>query len=99
MMDKLGILLMEEENGSTSVQLFADPDKAVGSYDNLIGKEGQKPQRAVFVHITHGDKPSVMMKTKMLPVPQIPKSEMPDAWILGKGPIFLDSDKSHPIQG
>jgi len=88
MRDRLGVLLMEEENGEVAIQLFSDPDGAKDSFDNLLGTLGQKPQRATFLKLEYM-KESRMVSAwcKDLPVPEKPKSEAPDAWILGKGPV------------
>lgn len=94
MRDKLGVLLMEEENGEIAVQLFSDPDKAKGSFDNLVGTLGQKPQRATFLRLEYIEgKREIVAWSKNLPVPEKPKDELPDAWILGKGAVWFDEGK------
>jgi hypothetical protein len=94
MRDKLGVLFMEEENGEIAVQLFCDPDKAKDSFDNLAGTLGQKPQRAIFLKLEYAEgKKEVSAWCKNLPVPEKPKDEMPDAWVLGKGPVRFDEEK------
>ena len=52
MRDKLGVLIVEEEDGSVGVQLFTDPVKGKESFDNWVGKAGQKPQRARYISLT-----------------------------------------------
>jgi hypothetical protein len=107
MREVLGVLLMEEENGSIAVQLFAEPDRAMDSFKNLTGRIGQKPQRATFLKITYdtdtmeislphgtltqGKKP-VEMLVKDLPVPEPEKVE---AYRLGEGPIKLSKEEVH----
>lgn len=90
MRDKLGVLLVEEEDGSIAVQLFSDPDNAKGSFDNLNGKEGQAPQRATFLNLYYkGD--GVVMKdfvAKNLPV----VVEKEDAWRIGEGPVSIPEE-------
>ncbi len=96
MRDSLGVLLMEEADGSIAVQLFADPVKSKESFDNMKGKLGQAPQRATFLSLAYEDKPEgvkLVLKdfvAKNLPVPEVPASERPDAWRLGEGPIKLE---------
>lgn len=52
MLDKLGILIVEEVDGKIGVQIFADPAGAKLSFDNLVGKIGQNPQRVRFIAMT-----------------------------------------------
>jgi hypothetical protein len=98
MRSKLGILLMEEENGQIAVQLFADPDAAGESFDNLKGKINQKPQRATYVKLDY-DKATVMSVSKNLPVPEVPVEDRPDAWRLGEGPIKIEEVKNESGNG
>lgn len=92
MRNKLGILLMEEVDGNIAVQLFADPDKAGESFDNLKGKIGQLPQRATFIKLDYVNAVTVAI-SKDLPVPEIPVAERPDGWRLGEGPIKIEDKK------
>lgn len=93
MKSKLGILLMEEENGQIAIQLFADPDKAGESFDNLKGKINQKPQRATYIKLDY-EKATVVSVSKDLPVPEIPVEDRPDAWRLGEGPVNIKENKN-----
>ena len=94
MRDRIGILLMEEENGEIAVQLFSDPDRAKESFDNLMGTVGQKPQRATFIQVQYVDgKREISAWAKNLPVEDVPASERPDAWIVGKGPVWFDQER------
>jgi hypothetical protein len=81
---KLGVMLMEEEDGSVSVQLYNDPNDLKESFNSLTGKPGDKPQRATMLSLDYsGD--VVEAAEKNLPV--IPdKSNVPDMHVLGKGP-------------
>lgn len=92
MRDRLGILLMEEADGTIAVQLFHDPDKAGESFDNLKGKQGQAPQRATFIKLDYV-KASVVSVSKDLPVPEPPVEDMPDGWRLGEGPVKIEDKK------
>ena len=98
MRDKLGVILMEEADGQIAVQLFADPDKARESYNNLKGKLGQTPQRVTYLKIAYEGSPDGLrtildFTAKDLPVPEVPVSERPDAWRLGEGPIKIEDKK------
>lgn len=91
MREILGVLLMEEEDGSVAVQLFASPDKATESFNNLAGRKGQKPQRATFLKIGFVEK-KVEMLVKDLPIPEL--SEKMDAFRLGEGPIKISEENA-----
>lgn len=91
MRKELGILLMEEENGSVAVQLFAEPDKAVASFNNLVGKKEQKPQRATFLKIGYEGK-VVEMLVKDLPAQEL--FDKLDGYRLGEGPIKISEEKT-----
>jgi hypothetical protein len=92
MRDKLGILLMEETDGGIAVQLFAEPEKALESFDNLAGTLTQKPQRATFLNVSYVDK-TAGIKIKDLPVPPLPVEERPDGYKLGDGPVKFSEEK------
>ena len=95
MRDKLGIMLVEEANGQIGVQLFADPDKVRESFDNMVGKLGQSPQRVTFLALKYEQKENGLVlslgdfRAKDLPMPEVPISERPDAWRLGEGPVKI----------
>lgn len=93
MKDKLGVLLMEEEDGNISVQLFSDPDKAGESFDNLNGRQGQKPQRATFIKLDYANATTTGV-SKDLPVPPTPIDERPDGYRIGEGPVKFDKEQS-----
>ena len=89
MRDRLGVLLMEEADGTVAVQLFHDPVKAGESFDNLKGKDGQAPQRATFINLDYV-RASVISVSKDLPVPEPSVEDKPDGWRLGEGPVKFD---------
>jgi hypothetical protein len=91
MRDKLGILLMEDEEGGIGVQSFADPDKAIEALDNLKGKPGDKPSRATFIRIDYEGKQSDI-RVKDLPDLDDP-SKRPDGYRLGSGPVWLPKEE------
>lgn len=93
MRDKLGILLMEEEDGTVAVQLYSDPDKFVDSFNNMVGKIGQKPQRATLVKLYFEPTVIIQVLSKTLPVQQLSKDQLPDGLKLGEGPIHLENMK------
>jgi hypothetical protein len=83
---KLGVLLMEAEDGSVSVQLYEDPQKLKDSFEQLAGKPGDKPSRATMLGLNYtGD--VVEAATKTLPKPSTPPDARPDMHVLGKGPV------------
>ena len=87
MRKELGVLLMEEESGSVAVQLFENPDKALGSFRNLAGRIGQKPQRATFLKIDCEKKVAEIL-IKDLPAPEL--FEKLDGYRLGEGPVKIE---------
>jgi len=94
MREKLGILLMEEADGNTAVQLFADPDKAKESFDNMPGKIGQSPQRATFIRLDYTAGSTVAEAwSKGLPVPEVPPDQRPDGFRIGEGPITFKKEE------
>lgn len=98
MRDKLGILLMEEEDGKIAVQLFADPAKAKESFDNMPGKIGQPPQRATFIRLDYTAGVTVAEAwSKDLPVPQVPPEQRPDGYRIGEGPITFKKEEDKCI--
>ena len=80
MYDKLGILIVEEADGKMGVQLFADPVATKESFDNLIGKLGQKPQRVRFIVVTDKSGQAEVF-VKDLPVTQ---AEPPEHYVIGE---------------
>ena len=83
MRDKLGVLLVEDEAGGISVQLFADPKAAGESFKELRGRTGDKPSRATFVGIAWSSTCASHVESKMLPEPVL---EASDGWVVGEGP-------------
>jgi hypothetical protein len=83
MRDELGVLLVEDEKGEVSVQLFADPAKAREVFQQLTD---DKRLRATFL-VVDWKKKSVEALTKELP--ESLEGERPDGWKVGVGPIFF----------
>jgi len=86
MRDKLGVLLMESQDGEVAVQLFADPEVAGKSFAELKGHAGEKPKRATFLDIRYaqdGQFRTCAAMSRNLPVPP---EEPSDGWVLGEGP-------------
>ena len=64
MKEKLGILLMEEEDGNINVQLFESPENARGVLDNLLGHPKDPPRRATLFSVDYeGKSVEVLLKT------------------------------------
>ena len=82
---QLGVMLMEDEDGAVSVQLFQDTKKAVESFDQLSGAPGDKPQRATLLTLNY-DGDVVDAAAKMLPE-TVDKTKGPDMHVLGTGPV------------
>ena len=96
MKNMLGILLMEEENGTITVQYYTSPDKALASFSNLAGQLGQKSQRATFLKIDY-EKDVVEMFVKKLPSPEL--MEKLDGYRLGEGPVKMDDgDRDNVVE-
>ena len=86
--DKIGILLMEEPDGNMAVELYSDPDDLAGRFDNLKGRPADEPSRATFIKLSwEGGQANIEAISKDLPVPAIPAEDRPDAWRLGEGPV------------
>ena len=81
---KIGILLMEDEDGTMSVQLFQSPDKMLDSYNQLSGSPGGKSQRATMLNLDY-DGTKVVVDSKMLP-DEVDLKNRPDMHVLGHGP-------------
>lgn len=90
MRGKLGVLLMEDEDGKIAVQMFAEPNTAESSFDNLVGRVGQKPQRATFLKIQYDGELKVEAKAKTLPVAE---DITRDAFRLGEGWVKVEDGK------
>ena len=95
MRKELGIILMEEVDGTVAVQFFADSNKAGESFDNTKGTLGQAPQRMTFIALQYtadGQLRTSTVTSKDLPVPEVPLEERPDAWRLGEGPVKIKKE-------
>jgi len=92
MRDKLGVLLMEDKDGQMGVQIFADPESLAESFAQLHGKVSDDPSRATFLSIDY-KKGKVDVKVKDLPVKDPPRSEKPDGYVLGQGPVWFDKEE------
>ena len=88
MRDKLGVLLVEAEDGGVSVQLFEDPDRAAGSFEQLKGKPEDKPSRATFLDLRYGPGGVSVGRAARTDLP-LPAAEPPDGWVVGEGPRRL----------
>ena len=86
MRDRLGVLVMEDEENGVSVQLFEDTEKARTSFRNLKGRPGDPPTRATLITVDHTGQ-TVKGDSVMLPVLPDTSEDAPDAWVLGVGPI------------
>jgi hypothetical protein len=90
MLDKIAVILQEDEKGQVSVQLHAGPDNALKSFKNMHGRVQDPPSRVSLVTIDYKNK-ETEVRTKDLPQ-NSPKDEQPDGIVLGKGPIWLDKE-------
>lgn len=86
MRKKIGVLLMEAEDGAVSVQLYQSPEKLREAFDQLAGKPGDRPTRATMLGL-HYDSDVVEAVTKDLPKPPTNPDDLPDMHVLGKGPV------------
>ena len=82
MVDRMGVLLVEQEDGQVSVQLFLDPAKAKEIFQQLDSKE---KIRATFLTADWMEK-KVEGEVKELPLDK--SGERMEYWQLGVGPIF-----------
>lgn len=93
MRERLGILLMEEENGEIAVQLFADPDKLAESFKQMKGNHTDPNRRATFIRLEYGAV-TIEAHAKELPVNEGSKENAPDGYRLGEGPIYFDKEEN-----
>jgi hypothetical protein len=94
MRDKIGLFMLEDEDGEVSIQLYADTKQLKSTFANLVRLESNKSARATMVCLDFGDgQPKVDAVSKDLPVESVPADERPDGIVLGKGPLFLPDEK------
>ena len=79
---KLGLLLMEDEKGEVSVQLFADPGAAGEIFRQL---SDTKRLRATFVAL---DWEARQVRAEAKELPESMEGERMECWKVGQGPIF-----------
>jgi len=82
MRDRLGILLIEDETGEVSVQLFSNPDVSFAAFKELTS---EKKIRGTYVKVDWSGN-IVESWSKELPTDGI--GERMDYWEVGKGPVF-----------
>lgn len=87
MREKLGVVLMEDDDGKVSVQLFENPAAAREGVEQLNGKPGEPKRRATFVGLSFGESVSVEVLSKEIPTD---RSETPDYHVVGEGPKTLE---------
>jgi len=92
MRSKLGILLVEDECGQVSVQLFADGKGVEDAFNNLTGRVGDPPSRATLLMVDYLSENSTRVSVKMLPV-VVPVEEIPDGFVLGSGPVKFPNEE------
>jgi hypothetical protein len=88
MRKELGVLLMEDESGEISVQLFAEVVGVEKAFKNLAGSPADPPRRATLVSIRYGEdgEAQIASLTKLLPFMESVENR-PDGYVLGSGPI------------
>jgi len=95
MRDKIGLFVLEAEDGEVSVQLFGDIDNLKTIFPNLVKTHGDKGARATMLCLEFGEgQPVVVVDSKMLPVEPIPVDERPDGKVVGGDPVFLPKKES-----
>ena len=93
MRDEMGVLLMEDEDGSVAVQLFAKPESVLKAFEELKGNPGDKPQRATLLNLRWSADGVVVVdrQSRMLPVIELTENR-PDGFVLGEGPVKFKKD-------
>ena len=81
MMDKLGILVVEESDGKIGIQLFAEPEKAKSSFEQLARGTFE---RVTFLDLDFTGELKVVGMTKK---PDEIKAPEHAGWRIGQGPI------------
>jgi len=93
MRKELGVLLIEDEKGGISVQLFSEIDGPEKAFLNLTGNPGDKPTRATWVALRYVGKDSVQQTVKSKDLPSIEDiNAIPDGYVLGEGPVTFKKD-------
>jgi hypothetical protein len=82
MRKQLGVLLVEDEEGKFSVQLFEEFAKAKEVFEQLTGSQ---KLRATFISMDWEKK---FIEGLVKELPESLKGERMDRWELGKGPIY-----------
>jgi hypothetical protein len=88
MRTEIGVLLMEETDGSVAVQLFAETTVAERVFGNLKGHPGDPRRRATLLTLKYGEdgKVEVGSQARMTPVIETTESR-PDGYVIGEGPV------------
>ena len=88
MLDKLGILLVEESNGRVAVQLYADPEAMAPIIKEMNGKLTDDPKRVTYLKLKYKEGKVEIYggDAKMIPVPI---EDGPDGIQLGVGPVKI----------
>jgi len=89
MRERLGMLVIEDVAGKVSIQLFSDIEKALSMYRDLRGKPGDEVSRATFLTLSWPS--GCEMESRELPV-LTDKSNEPDGWRVGVGPITFEKE-------
>jgi hypothetical protein len=91
---RIGVLLVDND-GDVSVQLYEDPLKGLSQFENWRGQADQKV-RATYICLEYEGDLKVRALTKELP--EGPSRET--AWRLGEGPLDVTkvSFRKHPLK-
>ena len=90
MRPKVGVILMEEQDGSIEVQLFSAPEQALDSFKQIHGNPADEPSRATFVSLNY-EAGKAGVWTKDLPVTEDRENAL-DGVRLGDGPVWFNKE-------
>jgi len=91
---EIGVLLMEDANGSVAVQLFAETAGVEKAFDDLNGHPGDPQRRATLLTLKYGDDGKVVdarSRSRIIPIIE-PVESRPDGFVLGEGPVVFPKE-------
>jgi hypothetical protein len=91
MRDKLSILIMEGPDDKLAVEIYKDGPKALEAFSSLVGKPGDPPSRATFLHLDQNSEKIIHHEVRNLPIVPDPDDE-PWGYELGVGPMEKPED-------
>jgi len=99
MREDVGVLLVEDDKGEISVQLFANSKILESWFENLNGRVSEPKKRATLLSLRYENDKVVDVKSKSKIFPYIESVEdRPDGYVLGEGPVFFNKQKEGRLE-